>query len=129
MAKYLYVAGKSDTTGRSSSGGELDELQGGAAILERRNPVGIAKLRSVPHKTRRLDGDVLRFENEVLDSRSNMLWVRPSYPEMCDAVVWKAGVQGGDGEGDRVLPCRGDRDERHRQVVLRCLAAYRADHM
>jgi hypothetical protein len=48
--------------------------------------VGIAKLWSVLHKTKKLDGDVLRFENEMLDSRSNMLWVRPSYPEMHDAV-------------------------------------------
>ncbi len=87
-----YVAGKSDR-GRSSSGGELDDRSGKRQrILERRNPVGIAKLWSVLHKTKELDGDVLQFENEVLDSRSNMLWVHPSYPEMYDA-VWKAGVR------------------------------------
>jgi hypothetical protein len=57
----------------------------------------------VLHKTKELDGDVLQFENEVLDSRSNMLWVRPSYPEMYDA-VWKAGVREETGKTTEFYP-------------------------
>jgi hypothetical protein len=61
-----YVAGKSGR-GRSGSGGELDDRSGKRQrVLERGNPVGIARLWSVLHKTKELDGDVLQFEDNVL---------------------------------------------------------------
>ncbi len=46
---------------------------------------------------------MLYVNNNVLGSRSNILWVRPSYPEMYDA-VWKEGVTEETGKATGFYP-------------------------
>jgi hypothetical protein len=82
---------------RSGSGGG-EPPASRQRILDRSNPVGVGKLWSRLHKTKTLDGNVLQFDEKVLDSRSDLLWERPSYTEMYDA-VWAAAVR----VKDRVL--------------------------